>query len=97
MNFETFTIQRFKVGVDYYKRTYQVFVSKSGKITVKNVLNGSILLWMVEPETIQINGEPMIFISDLQELVYNQRCVCDDEMDDGTWKIFDQTFDNTFE
>lgn len=97
MNFETFTIQRFKVGVDYYKRTYQVFVSKSGKITVKNVLNGSILLWMVEPETIQINGEPMIFISDLQELVYNQRCVCDDEPDDGDWKIFDQTFDNTFE
>lgn len=97
MNFETFTIQRFKVGVDYYKRNYQVFVSKAEKITVKNVLDNSVLLKDAEPETILINGEPMIFVSDLQELVYNQRCVCDDEPDDGDWKIFDQTFDNTFE
>lgn len=97
MNFETYTIQRFKVGVDYYKRTYQVYVSKSGKITVKNVLNGSYLLFAAAPETIQINGEPMTDIADLQKLVYNQKCVCTNENDDGDWKIFDLTFDNTFE
>lgn len=97
MNFETHTMQRFKVGVDYYKRTYQVYLRKNGKITVKNVLNGSYLLFGADPETIQINGQPMTDIADLQRLIYNQKCVCTIENDDVDWKIFDLTFDKTFE
>ena len=39
----------------------------------------------------------MMNIQELQDVVYNQSCYCDPENDDDNYKIFDKTFDKTFE
>ena len=96
-NFKIATNTRFTVDIDFYKRTYYVLQKSNGKIKISNVLNGSVLFDNLEPTEILIDGNPMISIKELQEVVYNQSCYCDPDNTDDDYKIFDKTFDKTFE
>lgn len=96
MNFKIITNSKFAVDVDFYKRTYYVLQKSNGKIKISNVLNGKILFDNLNPADIKINGNPMIKIDELQSIVYNTSCYCDPDLTDD-YKIFDKTFDKTFE
>lgn len=97
MNFESLTIQRFKVGVDIYKRIYQVAQKNNGKLRVYSVIDGAILFDNLNPNEVQIDGVKMRNIDQLQNIIFNKSCVCENEVDDMDHKIFDRTFDKTFE
>lgn len=97
MNFKIFSNTTFSVGIDIYSRTCYVLKKSNGKIKISNVLNGAVLFDNINPSDITINDEPMTKISKLQEIVYNRNCNCDNEQPVGEKKIFDKTFDKTFE
>lgn len=97
MNFEIITNTRFKVGVDIYNRIYQVVQKNNGLLKLVNVTTGKILYDNLDPENITINGSAMNSIEELQEVVYNRQCECDSELDDDNYRIFDMSFDETFE
>ena len=97
MNFETVSIQRFRVGIDFYYRTYTVREKKDGTIRIENNLNGATLFDNLNRSEIRVNGRPMNDIAALQAVVFNQKCNCKDEIDEMEHKIFDLTFDKTFE
>lgn len=97
MNFEIFTNTRFKVDVDVFSRIYRVVVKTNGKIKLVNALDGSILKDNVNPNEITINQNKMENISELEVVVFNKQCECDSELDDSNMRIFDETFDPTFE
>jgi len=97
MNFEILSNTRFKIGVDYYKRIYQVQKKRNGKIKIRNILTGEILFDNLEFNQVTINGQPLTNIDDLQNIIYNFSCICDHDLEDENFRIFDNTFDNTFE
>ncbi|WP_374464161.1 hypothetical protein [Chryseobacterium sp.] len=96
-NFKIITNTRFTANIDFYKRTYYVLKKSNGKVKISSVLNGSVLFDNLDPNEILIDGNPMMNIQELQDVVYNQSCYCDPENDDDNYKIFDKTFDKTFE
>lgn len=97
MDFLYYSLTHFKAGIDYLPRVYQVVSDKYGTVKLRNVLNGNELFHM-RPDEIIINGLPSNIVQ-LQDLVFNSSCVCDgDEVDYGDeFKIFDLSFDETFE
>lgn len=97
MNFESLTIQRFKVGVDFHKRIYQVAKKNNGKLRVFSVIDGAILFDNLNPDEVLIDGVKMRNIDQLQNIIFNKSCACENEPDDMNYKIFDRTFDETFE
>lgn len=97
MNFKIVTNGRFTADIDFYKRTYYVLQKSNGLIKISNVLNGKILFDNLNPADITIDGIQMTRIDELQNVVYNKSCYCDPNNEDEDYKIFDKTFDKTFE
>lgn len=96
-NFEVATNSKFTVGIDFYGR--QCIVKKTGdnlyqiiNIKTKSVIFND-LLW----SKIYIEGQPIQKLSDLENIIFNYSCICSDDLDDSYFKIFDESFDNTFE
>jgi hypothetical protein len=89
MNFKIVTNSRFTADIDFYKRTYYVLQKSNGLIKISNVLSGKILFDNLNPADITIDGILMTHIDELQNVVYNN--------EDEDFKIFDKTFDKTFE
>ena len=96
MDFSIYTNTRFKTGIDFYPRLYQTNVLRDGSVQIKHVRTGSVLA-VLDPNTITIEGQPMQSIADLQAVIYNLECDCDPAMDDSLLRIFDMSFDKTFE
>lgn len=97
MNFQDYTIQRFKLGIDLLRREYQVSENKDGTLKIWSVITGKVLFQNLDPLTVLVNGVPMSSLDQLQKIIYNSSCECSGETDDSENKIFDLTFDNTFE
>lgn len=97
MNFTIFTNTRFKIGVDVFSRLYYVVLKSNNKIKLVNALDSSILKNNINPDEILIDGEKMKNISQLEAVVFNKQCGCDKDKDDAEMRIFDETFDETFE
>ncbi|CAA7195456.1 hypothetical protein [Chryseobacterium potabilaquae] len=96
MNFKIINSRRFSIGVDLYKRMYYAQIKSNGLIRISHVLSGKILFENVDSDEILIDGNPMLSINELQQIIYNTSCDCDPEAEDE-FKIFDRTFDSTFE
>lgn len=100
MNFEIVNIRSFKLGIDFYKRIYSVQKKRNGLLRLTNVFNGETLIDNLNPQTVLIENLPMLNIEQLQMVIMNQNCLCEDDGGDGgndDFKIFDRTFDRTFE
>lgn len=97
MNFEIVNVRMFKIGVDFYSRIFSVKQKRNGLLILKNVLNGNILMDNLNPEIVLIENQPMQNIQQLQAVILNQQCLCDDDGGGDDFKIFDRTFDRTFE
>lgn len=98
MNFETFSNKLFRIGFDYYQRTYSVLKKTNGLIRLNNVMNGEVLFENLNPSDIQIEGVPMVNLEQLQSVVFNRSCVCDlEDIVPTPFKYFDYSFDETFE
>lgn len=96
INFILVNNSRFTAGVDFYRRIYYVLQKSNGKIKISSVLNGSVLFDNLDPGEILINSSAMTNIKELQDVIYNSSCYCDPDSTDD-YKIFDKTFDKTFE
>lgn len=96
MNFEIVTNSRFKIGIDFYKRIYQAKLLADGTVRIFNIYTGEILFNNLDLSTTTVNGQPATF-EGLQEIIYNFECACDPDLEDTDYKIFDESFDNTFE
>ncbi len=96
MNFEVINIRFFSIGVDYHPRIYAVMKKRNGLLRLTNKLTGEVFIDNLNENTVLINNVPMQNISQLQNVVFNQSCLCDDYGGDDS-KIFDRTFDKTFE
>lgn len=96
MDFSIHTNTRFKVGIDFYLRLYQATVLRDGSVQIRHVRTGSVLA-VLDPSTILVDGHPMQSIDDLQAVIYNLECDCDTALDDNNKRIFDMSFDKTFE
>ena len=97
MNFEIVTNNRFKIGIDFYRRTYQVKEKSNGLLQIFNTLNGKVLIDNIDFSMVTINNMPAINMQALQEVIYNISCICDPDLEDSDYEIFDESFDNTFE
>ena len=96
MNFEIVTNSRFKIGIDFYKRIYQAKLLSDGTVNIFNIYTGKTLFNNLDLSTTSVNGQPATFES-LQEVIYNFECACNPDLEDTDFKIFDESFDNTFE
>lgn len=96
MNFEIITNSRFKIGLDFYQRLYQVKVKANGLLQLVNIQNRKILFDNLNLADLTVNGLPAT-LKNLQDVIYNFDCACDPSFDDSLYKIFDLSFDNTFE
>jgi len=96
MNFEIVNNNVFKIDFDFHKRIFSVLKKTNGLLKFTNVLTGFVFIDNVDPEIILINNEPMESLRDLQEIIFNQKCFCENGGGDE-FKIFDRTFDRTFE
>lgn len=97
MNFTIFTNTRFKIGVDVFSRLYYVVLKSNNKIKLVNALDGSILKDNINLDEILIDGKKMTNISQLEAVVFNKNCDCNNDLEDINMRIFDETFDETFE
>ena len=96
MNFEIVTNSRFKIGIDFYKRIYQAKLLADGTVRIFNIYTSEILFNNLDLSTTTVNGQQATF-ENLQEIIYNFECACDPDLEDTDYKIFDESFDNTFE
>ena len=96
MNFEIVTNSRFKIGIDFYKRIYQAKLLSDGTVNIFNIYTGKTLFNNLDLSTTSVNGQPATF-ENLQEIIYNFECTCNPDLEDTDYKIFDESFDNTFE
>ena len=96
MNFEIVTNSRFKIGIDFYNRIYKAKLLSDGAVKIFNIYTGKTLFSNLDLSTITVNGQLATFES-LQEVIYNFECICDPDLEDTDYKIFDESFDKTFE
>jgi len=97
MNFSIANIRLFTIGIDFYHRIYTVIQKSNGLLKFTNALDGSIFLDNVNISIITIDGNPAENIKQIQEVIFNQECFCTEEELNDDFKIFDRTFDKTFE
>lgn len=100
MNFKIVNITSFSVGIDFYRRVFSVKQKRNGLLILKNILTGATLIDNLNPVIVTIDSKPMENIRQLQSVVWNPNCLCEDDGGDGgndDFKIFDRTFDRTFE
>ena len=97
LNFKIFSNTRFSVGVDILLRRYQAVEKRNGLIKIRDISSGAILYDNLSLTSILIDGQRITNIAELQKVIFNVECFCDPEESDGDFKIFDLTFDHTFE
>ncbi|PIF44290.1 hypothetical protein CLU96_1231 [Chryseobacterium sp. 52] len=97
MNFKIFSNKRFSTGIDFYRRVYKAISKRNGKIKLVNVLDSSVLYDNLIKNDITIDGAPLVSIDELQKVVYNTDCFCDPNEDNENYRIFDNSFEKTFE
>ena len=96
MNFEIIDWRTFSIDGVVYKRLF--YARKRGDlISIVNVLSRKILIADINYDTITIDDEHIQNLNQLEAVLYNKSCVCEKEGEDNEFKIFDETFDNTFE
>lgn len=96
MDFVIYTNTRFRVGIDIYPRMYQAVQKRNGLIRIRHIRSGFILFDNLSLSDIQVEGVPAQNLNDLQTILYNRSCECSDMPDEGV-RIFDLSFDPTFE
>lgn len=97
MDFSIYNAKYFKVGIDYFVRVYRVYLKQNGMLRVSNMMTGALMFENLDPATVTLNGQPFIF-DNMQDIIFNRSCLCDEsgELPDP-FKIFDLSFDETFE
>lgn len=97
MNFTIKSKQLFIAGINTYSRKYAVTYKKNEKLKIYSLLTGETLIDNLSESEIQIDNQPYTNIEDLQRILFNKSCICDSDVDDNEFKIFDGSFDETFE
>lgn len=99
MDFSIHSKTKFKAGIDYYSRVYVVQELRNGKVQIRHMLTADVIYVLALSE-ITLNGQPMQSLDDLQEILFSRHCYCDPsepDQDPEPFKIFDLSFDQTFE
>lgn len=98
MDFQVFSGQYFKTGIDYHPRIFHVIQKNNEKIVLVNILTGEVLFDNLELSDITISGAAITNFVQLQEVVFNKSCHCELENTLPTpFKYFDLSFDENFE
>lgn len=95
MNFAKVTNTKFRIDNKLFHRVYQTQKLKSGLIRIYNVKTGAILFNNLNFLDVKCENKNCS-LEYLQDIIYNRSCVCKD-LEDEEYKIFDLSFDNTFE
>lgn len=99
MDFKKLSKTKFRAGVDIFSRHYSVTMSRYGTLSIKDLLSSDRILTGLDPASVTLDGQPFNLF-DLQDILFNKACICDAPenpqipLED---KIFDLTFDKTFE
>lgn len=88
---KSFTID----GVTIVPRIFESNINGSGIIVLRNVFTGAKII-LDTLENITLDGFPTTFKA-LRKVFYNFSCACEFNGDEPLFKIFDYTFDYTFE
>lgn len=76
-------------------RAYEARLTRSNSIVIRHVITGNVIdLGLLS--NILVDSLPATF-EDIRKTVFNLSCVCIDDGGSPDFKIFDYTFDNTFE
>lgn len=95
INIYTLDAKSFKIEDSVHPRLFQVKM-KGGIIILRNINTGNLLV-LDNLANIRVDGNP-VSIGVLERLVYNYSCSCESYGgSEPDYKIFDYTFDNTFE
>lgn len=97
MNFEIKSKQLFTAGINTYSRKFAVSYKRNGKLKIYNILTAEAIFDDLTEAEIKIDNQPFTNIEDLQKVLFNKSCVCDSVIDNNEFKIFDGSFDSTFE
>lgn len=76
-------------------RAYDAMINRANHIILRHVKTPE-TIDLGELSNITINGSSTTF-EDIRKLVFNSSCICDDSGEVPNFKIFDFTFDNTFD
>jgi hypothetical protein len=76
-------------------KAYDTRLTRSGSITLYHVITGAVIV-LGDLSDISINGNPAT-LEEIRQTVFNMSCTCSDNGETPKFKIFDYTFDNTFE
>lgn len=100
MNFEILDHKRFKIDNNTFHRLYKIRIRPNGKITIYNAKDGSVLKDNIDLNSLKIQGVRLVNIEDLEKITFVSDCYSSPTITPTTpikTKIFDRTFDNTFE
>ncbi len=88
----------FTLNGETLQRMFTAYINRAGDVILKNLIYRNIInLGNIESGDIFVNGEPAT-INNIAKVVYNFSCACTgDYTPVEDFKIFDITFDKTFE
>lgn len=96
MDFSIFSRTRFKAGVEIHFRIFRLTVQRNGLLMIQNIKTGEIIFKDLDPVTVTVVGQPYSFKA-MEAVLYHKECICDVPDSGGDFKIFDLSFDYTFE
>lgn len=85
----------FRIEETILPRVFQVRTGYGGVIILRNIQTGNIIV-LDTIDNIKVDGIS-VSVSTLEQIVYNYSCSCDIPEGNPNFKIFDYTFDTTFE
>jgi len=94
-DFRIFSISKFRVRAVMYPRTARIFKKRNGLYRLKN--NTGILLDDIPFADMRAEGLPISSITEIERIITNRDCICDFTPPPDIPRIFDMTFDLTFE
>lgn len=85
----------FKIDTAVMPKQYSAYIDRQGNVILRNAYTAGIIN-LGDISNISVDGYPAT-IESLREVIFNYLCGCAGIEDNPVFKIFDYTFDYTFE
>lgn len=97
MNFNVIDKKKFSVDGQQHLRRCFLVKKSNGLVDIRELGNQQNVFEDLSISEIQINGSPIESLSQLQNIIFYRTCMCRKASAENNKKIFDSTFDKTFE
>lgn len=95
INITSLSFLSFKIEDAVLPKLYNAYINRQNIVVLRHVYTAQIIELDII-SNILLDGFPTT-LEDLKQAIYNYSCACSGSEDNPTFKIFDYTFDFTFE